>query len=253
MKILITGGNGFVGRSLTANLTDFDVVSITRKDLDLKNTHEVNNFFNEKYFDVVIHTAVRGGSRLFVDDSDVIYDNIVMYHNILSNKSHFGKLINIGSGAEIYTTTKPYGLSKEIIYNSIMKTENFYNLRVYGLFGVDELNRRFIKSNMVRYIKHEPMIVDKNKYMSFFYIDDLVKLIKHYLNNDITQKSLDCVYRNDETLLDIARIINGLSNYHVNIEVHGTDMPYVGKFTDIGINYVGLENGIKEMYNLLKQ
>lgn len=253
MKILITGGNGFVGRNLTTNLTEFDVVSITRKDFDLKNTHVVNSFFKEKYFDVVIHTAVRGGSRLFVDDSDVIYDNIVMYHNLLSNKSHFGKLINIGSGAEIYITTKPYGLSKEIIYNSIMKTENFYNLRVFGLFGVDELSTRFIKSNIIRYINKEPMIVDCEKYMSFFYIDDFVKVIKHYLDDENPMKVFDCVYEHNETLLTIAQLINKLDGYKVDINVNGIDVPYVGKYTDIGIDYIGLENGIKKMYKILKQ
>lgn len=251
MKILITGGNGFVGRNLANKLDGIDVLSVTRSDFDLCDTHQVNEYFSDKYFDVVIHTAIKGGSRLKVDGNDVIYTNIVMYHNLMCNKLHFGKLINIGSGAEMNKSNEPYGLSKRIIMDSVMKTDNFYNLRVYGLFGPDELDTRFIKANIIRYVNKETMIVDKNKYMSFFYIDDFVNVIKYYITEKSPQKCFDCRYQDDVTLVDIAKMINNLSDYNMDIIVNGVDDSYVGKYTNIGINYVGLENGIKEMYNLL--
>jgi hypothetical protein len=69
-----------------------------------------------------------------------------MYYNLLENKEHFGKLINIGSGAEVLSLDTPYGLSKNIIYNSILNTDNFYNLRVFAVFDNNELDRRFIKT-----------------------------------------------------------------------------------------------------------
>ena len=45
MSILVTGGNGFVGRQLTnvLRLTGANVVSITRADADLTNSSQVAN------------------------------------------------------------------------------------------------------------------------------------------------------------------------------------------------------------------
>ena len=73
MNILITGGNGYIAKSL-ANEWD-NVTSITRKDFDLIDREATNNWFKGKYFDVVIHTAIKGGSRLQKDDSNVFYQN----------------------------------------------------------------------------------------------------------------------------------------------------------------------------------
>ena len=76
MNILITGGNGYIAKSLANNLNN--TISITRKDFDLTDREATNNWFNDKYFDVVIHTAVVGGSRLKKDNGDTFYQNIQM-------------------------------------------------------------------------------------------------------------------------------------------------------------------------------
>ena len=69
MNILITGGNGYIAKSLANNLNN--VTSITRKDFDLTDRHATDKWFEEKYFDVIIHTAVKGGSRLLVDGGNI--------------------------------------------------------------------------------------------------------------------------------------------------------------------------------------
>ena len=87
MNILITGGNGYITKSLLNNLSySHDVVSITRKDFDLTNREITNKWFDGKWFDVVIHTAVVGGSRLKTDNGDTFYQNIQMFYNLLNNK-----------------------------------------------------------------------------------------------------------------------------------------------------------------------
>ena len=65
MNILITGGNGYIAKSLSKSLSNS--ISITRKDFDLTDRHATNKWFEGKYFDVIIHTSVKGGSRLLVD------------------------------------------------------------------------------------------------------------------------------------------------------------------------------------------
>ena len=84
MNILITGGNGYIAKSL-ANKLD-NVTSITRKDFDLTDRKSADDWFYGRYFDVVIHTAIKGGSRLKKDNSDAFYQNIQMFYNLLNNK-----------------------------------------------------------------------------------------------------------------------------------------------------------------------
>ena len=54
MRILITGGNGYIAKSLYKELNDkHDITLINRKDLDLTNTLEVNEWFQNRCFNVV--------------------------------------------------------------------------------------------------------------------------------------------------------------------------------------------------------
>ena len=76
MNILITGGNGYIAKSLSDGLwrgmNRHHITSITRNDFDLTDREATNKWFEDKYFDVVIHTAVVGGSRLHNDNADVL-------------------------------------------------------------------------------------------------------------------------------------------------------------------------------------
>ena len=130
MKILITGKNGYIGRSLHSYLySKHDVTIVGRQDFDLTNPHETIKFFSDKSFDIVIHTAVVGGHRDKQEDSSILDQNLKMYYNLLDVKHRYTKFITFGSGAEQKSTT-PYGLSKFIINQSIKDKPNFYNLFV---------------------------------------------------------------------------------------------------------------------------
>ena len=252
MNVLITGGNGYIAKSLSKNLDN--VTSITRKDFDLTDRHATNKWFEGKYFDIIIHTAVKGGSRLLVDGGNVFYENIQMFYNLLNNKHCFGKLINFGSGAELGIPSNPYGLSKNIISKIIDSEPYFYNIRIYGLFDKNELDTRFIKSNIKRYINKESIEIHQDKLMDFFYMKDLIELVRHFIYKDNLPKNVDCTYDIDAcSLSDIAYIINDLSDYKVEIKVgEGKGKKYVGDWNPININYIGLEQGIKETYKQIK-
>lgn len=253
MKVLITGGNGYIAKSLYALLSDlYEMTLITRADFDLRNSVQTASWFSDKMFDVVIHTAIVGGHRLVTDTMDVMDSNLRMYYNLLDNKTKFNKFISIGSGAELYLPHTPYGLSKHTIRQSILDKQNFYNLRVFGVFDENELDTRFIKANILRYIRKEPIIIHKNRQMDFFYMQDLVGLINFYIENNSLSKEVNCSYENKYTLLDIANVINSLSNHKVEILTESTDMDisYIGE-SELPINTMGLLTGISHVYNKL--
>ena len=255
MKILITGGNGYVAKSLTTALRNtHEVYAPTRQQLNLIDSKAINTWFEDKYFDVVIHCAVVGGSRLKPEDSSIMDQNLQMYYNLLTHKNKYNKFINFGSGAELLQKDTPYGLSKHIIYKSIIEKENFYNIRIFGVFDENEWETRFIKTSIKKYINNESMEIHQNKYMDFFYMEDLVSLVEFYILNNNLPKEIYCTYCESKTLYHITDIINHLNNHQVEIKLNnsGIGTKYIGKFTDLGINYIGLEQGIVETYNKLR-
>ncbi len=267
MKILITGGKGFLASNLKEKLTDCEIFSISRDDFDLRDTNLANNFFKNKKFDIILHTAIIGGNRLIQDQKDCVYDNSLMAMNLLKNMKSWKKLIHFGSGAELDRSkdiigntnnifnrvpNDSYGLSKNIISRLFYNYENVYNLRIFNVFAKNEHDRRMIKGSIKKYIDNKPIVINQDKYMDFFYIDDLIKLLNLYINGENLPREIDCVYEEKIKLSEIAAIINSLSNYKVPIEIVDTSYgnSYCGHYEQITntLKYKGLEKSIKDIY-----
>lgn len=272
MKILITGAHGFIGRNLSKGLQGHEITELTRDLVDLTSKEQTYRFFKYNYFDLVIHCAISGGRKDINDTSEVLWENLCMFYNLLNNKSKFGRLINIGSGAELdrsddinliypeYKDKYPldfYGMSKNIICRIVEGQYNFHNVRLFNVFGVGEENQRFIKSSILKYIKKQSIVIHQDKLMDFFYIEDLVKLINYFIDNKFFPKDINAVYKPKYHLSEIAGIINNLSDYKVDIIINepGFSKSYIGKplITEIvPIKFKGVEDSIKEIYNKLK-
>ena len=97
MRILITGGNGYIAKSIYSALCKkHDVTLVTKNDLNLTYRHKVEHYFSNKYFDLIIHTAVSGGNRLSLDNPEVTLTNLLMYDNLMNCRNKFNKLIQNG-------------------------------------------------------------------------------------------------------------------------------------------------------------
>lgn len=253
--ILITGGKGYIAKELHSSFKhDYHVTTISRDTFDLSNAQQTKLWFQDKYFDVVIHTAIRGGSRLVKDDSVVLDNNLQMYFNLLDQQLKYSRFINIGSGAELYSTNSPYGLSKHVIRTSLLEKNNFYNLRIFGIFNENELETRFIKANITKYVRKEPMLIFEDKLMDFYYMNDFVSLIRFYVENDNVPKEYDCCYEKHLTLSMIAEKINSLSTHKVPVLLsrnEPADSSYMGTYTPLPISTVGLDVGIQNVYEKL--
>jgi len=254
MRILITGGNGYIARSLYSFLSQtHSVTKVSRADFDLSSSKETTKWFVGKEFDVVINTAIIGGSRLYSDDSSVLEKNLLMHYNLHSCKSAFSRLIGFGSGAEMYHGDTPYANSKREIAQSIQNTENFYNLRIFNVFDENELPTRFIKANITRYIKREPMIIYTNKVMDFIYMQDLISTVKYYMTNSNLAKDINCCYEEKYTLKTIANMINSLDSHKVPIVTENENQlqMYCGESGLPPINIIGLRQGIQNTFRAL--
>ena len=84
-KILITGGSGFIARSLFEYLSDCyfsplekNIYCLGRQELDLLDSEKVFNFIKKNNFDVVIHAATYDAVPEFTtkDPTKVLENNL---------------------------------------------------------------------------------------------------------------------------------------------------------------------------------
>lgn len=274
MKILITGGNGNISKIIVKNLSsEYDITSITRNDFDLLDELSVSNYLMDKEFDVLIHTAINGGRRTKEETGQVVYENLIMFENLMKYNHKFKLIINFDSGAiydrstdiycrkeeELKTIPKDYyGFSKYIIYKRSLQYKNIVNFRIFNIFHVNEEPDRFIKACYLAKKNGTNVKIYQDKYFDFMYEDDFIKIIKYYINNysNNLPKTFNLSYSKKYTLLEISKMILG-DNDNCLFEIDNTLITktnnYCGDGTilnDMNIGLDGLEQSLKK-YELL--
>ena len=146
-------------------------------------------------------------------------------------------------------TNDSLGLTK-----SISEKPYYNNIKIFAVFDENELNTRFIKANLLKYINHEPMLIHQNKHMDFFYMKDLISLVSYYITTEKQLPDVDCVYMEKYKLTDITRIINECHYYRVSTKMSSQvqEKSYMGTWKKLPIKLIGLKQGIQETYNKLK-
>jgi nucleoside-diphosphate-sugar epimerase len=227
----------------------------------------VDEYLRYEIFDAVIHTAIKGGDRNKRDTFENTYlPNIQMFENLTSivEPLHV-PLIIFGSGAEFDRQTNinncneidvfnrqpvdPYGLSKNIITRRMLSITNTYILRLFGCFNFDEDDTRFIKNSILNLKKGLPIEIHQNKYMDFFYLDDIFTVVNYILKNG-GPKDINLVYKEKIDLMGIANLIKkhcGLLNPKIKLMNSKNGNDYTGCGTILNtlpIKLIGLSEGI---------
>ena len=188
-RVCVLGAAGFVGKNL---LRDTNWTGVTRQELDLTDPEAVKEYFKKHEYDVVIHCAVVGGSRLRPDDGEVFYKNLLMFENVAV--AFKGKLIYFSSGAALRGNppSDPYGMSKWLIDRRIETLPNAYSLRIWGCYGPGEPSTRF--SAVCK--KEGHVVINKDRYFDFIDIEDVRKIVWEYVRIENTRKDkeYDLVY-----------------------------------------------------------
>ena len=229
MYILITGGNGNLATILKTTLSNVhNIESPGRAEMNMLDMESMKQYLQNKIFDVVIHTAIQGGRRTRPDTHEDVYNNMLMLENLLWFKDNFKIIINLDSGAiynraediferkemDIHSIPKDYyGFSKYMIYQRGLACDNFFNLRIFNIFHQTEEPDRFI-ARCVNIAKNGGVLeIYENKYFDFFYKDDFVSVVNHYIDNvgnkEKLFKTLNLSYEEKYTLADIAKMIIG--------------------------------------------
>lgn len=270
MKILITGGNGNIAKMITRSLSsEIDITSITRNDFDMLDFTAFQHYLSDKTFDILIHTAIIGGRRTKEETGEVVYQNLIMFENIMKFSDRFKIIINFDSGAiydrnfDIYCRTEEdlftvprdyYGFSKYMIYKRSLQYNNVFNFRIFNIFHVNEEPDRFIKACFLAKKHDTNVTIFKDKFFDFMYEDDFIKIVRYYLTTSVLdlKKTINLSYQTKYRLSDIAKMI--VNDDNIVIIDTNTSHNYCGngkELEQLGIHLDGLERSIQKYSELL--
>lgn len=207
MKILVTGGSGYIGRNLIKKLisNNLEVFTIIRKPVDVNYasyfenviTHEfvsynlLESFIIQQDFDLVVHLAAAQNYGDGIDDiSELISSNVIFGTQILSalSKARYKNFINIGTywqhyNNELYNPVNLYAATKQA-FQDILK---FYveardiriiTLKFFDIYGPND-DRNKILYHILNGFKNNELIKLSNgdQLIDLVHIEDVIGAI----------------------------------------------------------------------------
>lgn len=236
--LLITGGNGFIGKSLkeyVENIGGYSVLAPGHRELDLLDDRCVKEYFHDHKIDHVVHCANVGGMRKYpVQDSGL--KNLRMFHNLARSSQDVERFISLGSGAEYdrrnyvsrmkeshFDESVPideYGFSKYLISKHIECQLRMVNLRLFGIYGKNEdYEFKFITNSIVKNLLHLPITIRQNVLFDYTYIDDCVEIISWFMEHKPRYAQYNLCSGTIVDLVTIANVINKYSDFKSEIRI----------------------------------
>lgn len=264
-KIYVAGHNGMVGSAIVRKLKDLgytNIVTKSKKELDLTNQFLVNQFFHFERPEYVFLAAAKVGGIKANDEfrADFIYQNLSIQTNIIKASYDCGvkKLLFLGSSCiypkfcqqpikeeylltgtleptnDAYAIAKIAGIKMCQDFNKQYST-NFISVMPTNLYGPGDnydLNNSHVLPAMIRKF-HEAKVNGTEKVeiwgtgtpkREFLYVDDLADACLFLMNNYNDSEIVNIGTGQDVTIAELAIGISKIVGYDGEIYFN-TEMP----------------------------
>jgi GDP-L-fucose synthase len=264
-KIYVAGHLGMVGSAIVRKLKELgytNIVTKSRKELDLTNQFQVNHFFHfEKPEYVFLAAAKVGGIKANNDfRGDFIYQNIMIQSNIIkaSYDNKVNKLLFLGSSC-IYPKFSQQPIKEEYLLTGLLETSNdayaiakiagikmcqdfnkqygtnYISLMPTNLYGPNDnydLNNSHVLPALIRKF-HEAKVENKEMVeiwgtgtpkREFLYVDDLADACVYLMNSYSGSDIINIGTGQDVTIEELAFSIKNIVGFEGDIYFN-TDMP----------------------------
>src|SRR3989344_1909060 len=194
MKIFLSGGNGFIGRHIQEQLgAKYEILAPSHSELDMTDGPAVYAYLEKHKPEIVLHAATLGGNRK-KQFTNISYNNLQMFFNIIRGKEFFNRLFTFGSCVEYdrrqpvvevseddYKKSVPvdeYAFAKYVMARYAEEVDYITHLRFFGVYGrYEDYETRFISNAMCKAILGMPITMKQDVYFDYVYAPDVVRQI----------------------------------------------------------------------------
>lgn len=277
MKILVTGGSGFIGKAFIKNYRKkFDIVAPSHEQMDLNNVRAIDEMFKKHKFDAVLHLAGLGEKG---NDMSLEADNLIMFKNIQYMSIIHGvkKLIIVGEGVEFdrnrpivdFTEdmfgdsipTDGYGLGRYLINVLASKDKITTSLRIFNVYGVGGGARPINKIVAAGSRGRKQIVIDRDQVVSAVTVDDATRVIAEFLRGNYPQGDYNLVSGDKMSYVAMAKIVKRLvkkdgGNIDIVVKNDGAENEYSASneklLATVPMRLTSITTGIKKLYEELK-
>lgn len=277
-SILVTGAGptGVTGRLIKEHLLEagYDVLSPSSRELDLTNDEAVSLYFDEHQIDYVVHCATFRSNinktEHFVDEE--LESNLRMYFSLAAQSDKFKRMIYFGSGAEFDKSKdivnvkeeefgrsipkNKYGLGKYIMNQHCRKSENIYNLRLFGTLNPYERYTKNVVCNLcAKAVMGLPLTLRQDCKFSWVDIEDVYSILIRVLTADLHHRDYNVALGQSYLLSEVAFIINNISksNNQLMVDVKELNKEYTTSNSrivdELNPSFQPIEQSISRIYH----
>lgn len=196
VRILLTGGSGFIGRHVAARLrVEHEVLAPSHAELELSDAEAVRRWLSAHPVDAVVHTAAKPGHRNAPDLTDLAEANLRQFFNLVRCRAGFGRFVVITSGATYGVQRSLAGVAEDVLGEEVPADGHGFSkyvealwlggdrdaveLRPFGVYGPGEdYAIRFISNACCKALHGMPVTLRQNRLLSYVWVADLAAAVE---------------------------------------------------------------------------